>query len=111
LPYQADGLATLALGLGVIVFALWAALWALRRMRPNGVAARHEDCKIIRTLPLGQRERLLVVAIGAKQIVLGVGTTAISLLCELDAPLSTPTAANLGFAETIRKARERWHGA
>jgi flagellar protein FliO/FliZ len=109
LPYQADGLASLSLGLGVIVVLLWAGLWLLHRLRPNGSAARSADCKIIRSLPLGQRERLLVVSVGTKQLVLGVGTTAISLLCELDEPMTTSGTANVGFGEAVRKARERWH--
>jgi flagellar protein FliO/FliZ len=110
MPYETDGLASLSLGLCVIVVLLWAALWALRRARPSGVTSRNPDCKIMRSLPLGPRERLLVVSIGSKQLVVGIGTAAISLLCELDEPLSPIVPANAGFADAVRKARERWHG-
>ena len=110
MPYQADGLASISLGLGVIVVMLWAGLWVLHRLRPNGSSARYTDCKIIRSLALGQRERLLVVSVGTKQLVLGVGPSAISLLCELDEPVATSAAvASLGFGDAVRKARERWH--
>ena len=110
MPYQADGLASISLGLGVIVVMLWAGLWVLHRLRPNGSSARYTDCKIIRSLALGQRERLLVVSVGTKQLVLGVGPSAISLLCELDEPVATSAAAaNIGFGDAVRKARERWH--
>jgi flagellar protein FliO/FliZ len=110
MPYETDGLASLSLGLGVIVVLLWAALWALRRARPNGFTSGNGDCKIVRSLPVGPREKLLVVSIGTKQLVVGVSTAAISLLCELDAPLSPIVPANAGFSDAVRKARERWHG-
>jgi flagellar protein FliO/FliZ len=109
LSYEADGLASLSLGVGVIVVLLWAALWALRRARPNSFSARTDDCRIMRSLTLGPRERLLVVSVGSKQLVVGVGTAAISLLCELDEPLSPAAPANVGFGEAVRKARQRWY--
>jgi flagellar protein FliO/FliZ len=109
MPYEMGGLASLSLAVGVIAVLLWAALWALRRARPNGFAPRNEDCRILRGLSLGQRERLYVVAVGAKQLVIGVCPGAISFLCEINEPLPPAAAAGAGFADTIRKARERWH--
>jgi flagellar protein FliO/FliZ len=109
LPYQADGLASFTLAAGVVVALLWAALWALRRLRPNGAAARHADCRVIRSLALGPREKLLVVSVGTKQLVLGVGASPISLLCELDEIAALSAAANSGFGDAFRKAREQWH--
>jgi flagellar protein FliO/FliZ len=105
-----DGLASLSLGVGLVVVLLWAALWALRRARPNGFAPRNDDCKIIRGLSLGPRERLYVVAVGTKQLVVGVGPGSMSLLCELETPLSPGTAVGVGFADFARKARQKWHG-
>ncbi len=108
MPFEAGGLGSLSAATGVIVVLLWVALWAIRRARPNGLAARNEDCKILRALALGPRERLLVVSIGPKQFVLGVGSGAISLLHELNEPLSPIAPASVGFGEVMRKARERW---
>jgi flagellar protein FliO/FliZ len=110
MPYDVDGLGSLSLGVGIIVVLLWAALWALRRIRPNGSVPRTQDCKIMRSLILGPRERLVVVSVGTRQLVVGVGSAAISLLCELDEPLTPVAAATIGFGEAVRKARERWHG-
>jgi flagellar protein FliO/FliZ len=108
--YEMDGLASLSLGVGVIVVLLWAALWVLRRARPNGFAPRNDDCRIMRGLSLGPRERLYVVAVGAKQLVVGVSPGVISLLCELSSPLSPSGPAEAGFADFVRKAREKWCG-
>jgi len=107
-PIETGGFASLSVAMGVIVVLLWVALWTLRRARPNGVALRNEDCRILRALCLGPRERLLVVSIGAKQLVLGVGNGAVCLLHELNEPLSPIAPADTGFGDVIRRARERW---
>ncbi len=106
MPYEPDSLASLSWAVGGVVILLWAGLWALRRARPSSRGASLEDCRIMRSLALGPRERLLVVAVGNKHLVIGVHSAAISLLCELDEPLSqTPT---VGFGEAVRRAREKW---
>jgi flagellar protein FliO/FliZ len=106
--YEADGLSSLALAIGAIVALLWIALWALRRARPNGAASGDRDCAILRSLALGPRERILVVRIGVKHLVVGVGSAGVSLLCELDDTLPSIQPANAKFAETVRRAVERW---
>jgi flagellar protein FliO/FliZ len=110
MPYQMDALGSLSLAVGLVVALLWGGLWALRRGRP-GLARRGDDCRIVRGLSLGPRERLYVVAVGAKQLVIGVTPGTVSLLCELAAPLSPGAPASAGFAEAVRKACERWRGA
>jgi flagellar protein FliO/FliZ len=108
-PYETDGLSSLALAIGAIVVLLWTALWALRRARPNGTASGR-DCAILRSLALGPRERILVVRIGVKHLVVGVCSAGVSLLCELDDALPPIQPGNVKFAETVRRAVERWHG-
>ena len=110
MPYESGGLGSLTFAAAVLVMILWGALWFLRRARPNGNAALGSDCRIIRSLALGPRERLIVVSIGAKQLVLGVSGAAVSLLCELNPPLSASTPQVSGFGDAMRKARQRWHG-
>ena len=110
MPYEPDGLSSLSLAIGAIVLLLWTALWALRRARPHAAASGTRDCAILRSLALGPRERILVVRIGAKHLVVGVGSTGVSLLCELDEALSPIQPASMKFSETVRKAVERWRG-
>jgi flagellar protein FliO/FliZ len=109
-PYEPDGFASISLALVVIAALLWAALWALRRARPNGAVWGPRDCTIIRSLALGPRERLLVVRVGSKHLVVGVGAAAISLLCELDEPLAPIASADAKFGQAVRNAIKRWHG-
>lgn len=110
MPYEPDGLASVSLAIVIIAALFWGALWALRRMRPNNAMWGAGDCRIVRSLALGPRERLFVIRVGSKHLVVGVGAAAISLLCELDEPLPPIVPANAKFGEAVRKAIERWHG-
>jgi flagellar protein FliO/FliZ len=104
-----DGFASLFFEIGGIVVALWVVLWLLsRRGRAPAAAWGARDCQVLRQLALGQRERVIVVRIGGKQLVLGVGSAAVSLLCELDEPLPVGDGAGGAFADAIRKAVGRW---
>jgi flagellar protein FliO/FliZ len=106
-PYDADGLGTLSLTLAVVVVLLWAGLWAMRRLRPGGGLGGARDCAVLRSLALGPRERLLVVRVGSRHLVVGVGSASVSLLCELDEPLPL-VGPNDGFGEAVRNAVGRW---
>jgi flagellar protein FliO/FliZ len=108
-PYDADGLGSLSLTLGVIVLLLWGGVWAMRRMRPGIGLGNTRDCTILRSMALGPRERLVVVQVGARQLVIGIGSASVSLICELDERLPA-TAAEDGFGEAIKKAMGRWRG-
>ena len=110
MPYEPDGLASVSLAIVVIAALLWGGLWALRRVRPNGAMWGAGDCTIVRSLALGPRERLLVIRVGSKHLVVGVGSAAISLLCELDEPLPPAASVDVKFGQAVRNAVKRWHG-
>src|ERR1700759_3785460 len=97
-------LTSLSLTIAAIAVLLWAGVWALRRMRPSSAIWGARDCTVLRSVALGPRERLVVVRVGVKHLVVGVGSAAVSLLCELDEPLPPLTAANEKFGEVVRKA-------
>lgn len=109
MPYDADGLGSLSLTLAIIVLLLWGGIWAMRRMRPGMGLGGARDCTILRSLALGPRERLVVVEIGARQLVIGIGTASVSLICELDEKLPA-AAGDDRFGEAVRKAVGRWRG-
>ncbi|HTW53858.1 MAG TPA: flagellar biosynthetic protein FliO [Stellaceae bacterium] len=110
MPYDADGLGSLSLTLGIIVLLLWGGIWAMRRMRPGVGLGNTRDCTILRSLALGPRERLLVVEVGVRQLVIGIGSASVSLICELDEKLPAAAAGDDRFGEAIRKAVGRWRG-
>lgn len=110
MPYQSDGLASISLTLAAIVILLWLGVWVMRRMRPGAGMWNSRDCAVVRSLALGPRERLLVVQVGERQLVIGVGGSAVSLLCELDTPLVAGPggAGDNRFGEAVRQAVGRW---
>lgn len=112
MPYDVNDLTSLSLTLAILVLLLWGAVWLVRRMRPGAVSSWDgRDCAVIRSLALGPRERLLVVRVGPRQLVIGVGAASVSLLCELDEPLPPAGGgAERNFGEAVKKAVGRWRG-
>jgi len=109
-PYDTGGLGSLSLTLGIVVLLLWGGIWAMRRMRPGVGLGNSRDCTILRSLALGPRERLVVVQVGARHLVIGIGSASVSLLCELDEALPAALGDDR-FGEAVRRAMGRWRGA
>lgn len=114
-PNQASvfgGLLPLLIGMGVVVLVLGGVLWLVRR-RFGPTGASKIDCSMVGALAVGPRERLVVVRIEGKRLLLGVTGSAIGLLCELPAnPASSPSApAPATFGGALAQAFERWRGS
>jgi len=94
--YQAGGAAqtpgtgghlfSVTLALLFIVFLIVAVSWFVRRFG-QGVFATNTHIKIIATLPLGTRERLLLVDIAGQQLLLGVTAQQINNLHVFSEPV------------------------
>jgi len=93
LANESDVLMTSIASLGKLVFALifvlflfWLFVKLMKQMNVGRVLS-NKDLKIIGVLPLGQRERVMVVQAGSEQLVLGVTATQINTLHVLEKPL------------------------
>ncbi|MBS3798817.1 flagellar biosynthetic protein FliO [Pseudoalteromonas sp. BDTF-M6] len=88
---------SMLLSLMLVVVTILVLAFLLKRFNPN--MATSDDFKVVRTLALGTKERLLVVEIDNKQHLLGVTPQAINYLYELENPLPeremTPLAKQL----------------
>lgn len=106
-----SGLMPLLVGMGVVVLVLGGLLWLVRRrFGPTGPA--RIDCSVVGALALGPRERLVVVRVEGKRLLVGVTNNAIGLLCELPENAATPSAsAPAGFGTALAQAFDRWRGA
>lgn len=91
-PGLSENLVSMGLSLMLVVLLIIGLGIFVKRFNPNlGSSA---DFKVIKTLPLGSRERLLVIEIDNKQHLLGVTPQSINYLYELETPLETlPTSA------------------
>ena len=85
-PGLAGAFFALLLVLGLIV----GLAWLLKRMPGSGFRSS-DSLRVVASLPLGAKERAVVVEVGGRQLLLGVTAHGISTLHELPEPL--PPAA------------------
>ncbi len=82
----AGGLAQVTFALLIVLVAIFAVAWVARRMR--GFNNRVGDAiNILADIPLGQKERAVLLKVGSKQILLGVAPGRVNTLHVLDEPL------------------------
>lgn len=59
--------------------------------------------KVIKQIPVGQKERIVLVQVGDEQLLVGVTQHNISLLNKLDTPLAEPEMERPDFASQLGK--------
>jgi flagellar protein FliO/FliZ len=95
-----------ASSIGALLFVLVLIIglgWGLKRMKIPTLNG-HKDFQVIRQLPLGTKERLLVVQVGDEQYLIGSTAQNINLISKLDEPLTTSSsAASSPFAKQFRQ--------
>jgi len=102
-PLAAGNLVQLTLGLLVVLGAVLATAWLLRRygsLQASGNGA----LRVIGGLSMGPRERVVLVQVGETQLLLGVAPGRVQTLLKLDQPVSvneTPLGAGK-FAERLQ---------
>ncbi len=115
LPASASPLAAagkVALFLVVVLALILALAWMIQKVRlGSGVmmggsfGRTNQPIRVVCSQSLGAKERIAVVEVAGKQLVLGITPQNINLLTELEQPLQTadsPAPAN--FAELLKKA-------
>lgn len=113
-PDFAAGLGQMLFGLAVVIALLLACLWAIKRLSvPRGSAAA---MKVLGAVPVGPRERVVLVSLGDKVLVLGVAPGTVNTLHVLAADeLPSPSAAappqtgSRDFSGWLKQAMERRH--
>ncbi|MEH6823991.1 MAG: flagellar biosynthetic protein FliO [Motiliproteus sp.] len=92
----------------VLVLVLFMGLaWLARR---SGVAGgfSNQSLKVIATLPLSARERVVLVQAGSQQLLLGVAPGRVNLLQSFEQPLvSVPEAAHPPFSQWLQRAKAK----
>lgn len=96
-------LLTVLMSLVLVVLLIFSLAWLVRRAGiGGGLLTRSAAMKVIATLPLGTRERLVIVDVGGKQLLLGVTAHTIQTLHTFDGSIPLPDkSANETFAEKL----------
>lgn len=95
-------LVTIILGLLAVLGLIFASAWVVRRFN-GGTATSGRVIKVLAVTPLGAKEKLVLAAVGDKQVLLGVTPHQVTMLSELDEPIDldshpegSPFARQLG---------------
>lgn len=74
-----DAILQMVLGLGLVLGVIFLLAWGVRRLSHLQPAGK---MKVVATLPLGTRERAMLIEVGERQILLGVAPGRVSLLAD-----------------------------
>jgi flagellar protein FliO/FliZ len=108
-PSVVGSLGEVTFALVVVLAAVFVAAWLLRRMRGFGSAARGA-LDVIADLPLGPKERAVLVRVGTTQLLIGVApgrVTTLHVLAEpvdVAAPAATAGTARPSFQALLMKS-------
>ena len=105
-PLSMSALGQLLLGLALVVGLILVLAWLMRRV--NGTPAQGHGMKVLAAMPLGQRERAVLVQVGQEQMLLGVAPGRVSLLARFDEPvLDSAELRGAAFAERLQQVLGR----
>lgn len=91
-PVGAGGLVSVTLALLVVLAAIFAVAWVARRVRGMGNRLGNA-IDVLADMPLGPKERAVLLKVGAEQILIGVAPGRVSALHVLREPIEIPKAA------------------
>ncbi|SFK19520.1 flagellar biosynthetic protein FliO [Methylophaga sulfidovorans] len=106
-PLSALNLLQTLFGLLLVLACIVAVAWLLKRTN-HFHAAANGKLKVIAGIPLGTRERVILVQIGEEQLLLGVTAQQINTLHKLETPLTeTESSSPNEFANKLRQLMQR----
>lgn len=98
----------LLLGLGFLLALVGVAWWLVRRMGGLQVAGSRAPMRVLGSLPVGARERVVLVQVGEQQLLLGVAPGRVNLLLRLEEPLTLEGGNE--FADRMRQVLQQGLG-
>ncbi|MCW8886933.1 MAG: flagellar biosynthetic protein FliO [Motiliproteus sp.] len=106
-PFSAGSAMQLILGLGLVIVLIFALAWFARRV--GGVSGfNHPQLKVVATLAMSTRERVVLVQAGKQQMLLGVAPGRVNLLHSFDEPIIDPQVTPVSqFADRLKDAMSR----
>lgn len=101
-PSTTDGIGGAMSALIVVIALILALAWLAKRMPVlGGGAGSNPALRIVGSLALGPRERVIVIAVGDTQLLLGVGAGGTHTLHTLSEPLPVAASTTPAFAQLL----------
>ena len=94
-PASVTGLGQVTVALFIVLCAVFAVAWLVRRMRGFGNRVG-SAIDVLADIPLGQKERAVLIKVGQTQILVGVAPGQVSALHVLAEPLELAKPADAG---------------
>ncbi|MBR9868147.1 MAG: flagellar biosynthetic protein FliO [Oceanospirillales bacterium] len=104
-PVNAGSVMQLLAGLILVVALILLLGWLVKRY--SGLPGQNRALRVVASLPLSARERLVLVQAGDQQLLLGVAPGRVSLLKSYDQALIEPGAAMGEFASRLQQVMSR----
>lgn len=101
-PFNSGSLMQLVAGLILVVALILSLAWFLRRF--TGLPGQNKALRVVASVPLGTREKLVLVQAGDKQLLLGVAPGRVNLIESCDEPLIDTTVSGGEFAARLQQA-------
>lgn len=99
-PFSIQSLTQLVLGLLFVIALILFLAWALRRL--NAIPGQTGKMRVVASMPLGTRERAVLVQIGEEQLLLGVTSQSVNLLARYETPVISAEQVGKGqFANRL----------
>jgi flagellar protein FliO/FliZ len=107
-PGSASGIGQVMLALVVVLVAVFAAAWLLKRLRGFNAGSAN-GIEVLAQTSLGSKERAVIVRVAGERLLLGVASGQVTLLRtlppETDVPAPLPTALQpQRFTELLRRS-------
>lgn len=91
--------------LGLIVFLIVMLAWLVNKTKINSnFISKNSKLKVVSSLSLGLKEKLMIVQLGEKQILIGVTSQSINFIKDVDEPILDEPEKTMSFSELLKKA-------
>lgn len=106
-PSEAGYIVQVLVALGIVLAVIMGAAWMMRRFTGLRSGPGHA-IQILGGVPVGPRDRMVLVQVGEQQLLVGVSPGRLQTLLVLDKPIEVPPApAQSGFAQQLAQALGR----
>ncbi len=89
----------------LIIALIFVLAWLASRLRGQGFVQSSGNLKIVESQSIGVKEKIAVVQVGNKQILVGITSQQITHLTDLEEPLAVQVPqGNVNFSDLLKKA-------